>query len=305
MTDGLLRRQRALGGVPRIIATNTAAEYWRGDGALLHTDLAGERDVEPPAEMYVYHLAGTQHVSGALPLTDLSPLDGSRGAHPFNVLDFSPLMRAALVNLDRWVTTGEAPPPSVFPRLADGTAVPPGQVIERFRAVPGAHLPDPARLRPVPRLDLGPEAERGIGRYPPRLGPLYPMYVAAVDEDLNEVGGIRLPDLTVPLATYTGWNPRHATTGGAGQIISMLGSTLPFPATAAERAACGDPRPSIAERYPNRESYLQRVRAAAEALAAQRYVLTEDVDLLVRLAGERYDAFAATPRAADALRAER
>lgn len=297
-TDGLLRRQRALGGVPRIIATNTAAEYWRGDCALLHIDLAGERDVEPPPEMRIYHLASTQHVSGALPLTDLSPLDGSRGAHPFNVLDFSPLMRAALLNLDRWVTAGDEPPPSVFPRLRDGTAVPPVRVIERFRALPGAHLPDPERLRPVPRLDLGPEAARGIGRYPPRLGPLYPFYVPAVDEDLNELGGIRLPDITVPLATYTGWNPRHPSTGGAGQIINMLGSTLPFPATAAERAATGDPRRSIAERYPDRESYLQRVRSAAEELAAQRYLLPDDIDLVVRLAGERYDAFAAAPSAA-------
>jgi hypothetical protein len=294
-TDGLLRRQRARGGVPRIIATNTAAEYWRGDCALLHVDLAGERDVEPPPDMRVYHLAGTQHVSGSLPLTDLSPLDGSRGAHPFNVLDFSPLMRAALLNLDRWVTAGEEPPPSVFPRLGDGTAVPPEQVIARFRTVPGAHLPDPARLRPVPRLDLGPEAARGVGRYPPRLGPRYPLYVPAIDDDLNELGGIRLPDLTAPVATYTGWNPRHPTTGGTGQIISMLGSTLPFPATAAERAARGDPRPSIAERYASREEYLRRVRAAAEALATDGYLLAEDIDLVVRLAGERYDAFAAPP----------
>jgi hypothetical protein len=299
-TDGWLQRQRALGGVPRIIATNTGAEYWRADGSLLHTDISGLHDVEPPDDMRIYYLAGTQHTRGALPLSSVNTLDGARGAHPFNVVDYSPLLRAALVNLDRWVTAAEEPPPSVFPRLSDKTAASPSDVIQAARRLPFAAVPMPERLKQLRRLDLGPDATRGVGRFPAVAGEAYPSYVPAVDPDGNEVGGVRLPDLSVPLATYTGWNPRHPETGGPGQIIDMLGSTLPFAATADERRLASgvvDPRPSIAERYRDRDDYLTRVRVAAEALAEQRYVLPEDVELLVRQAGERYDAFSGTQRA--------
>jgi hypothetical protein len=291
-TDGLLRRQRALGGVPRVLYTNTAAEYWRGDASLLHTDLEGTRDVEPPEEVRIYHFAGTQHGPGGLPLSTRNAVDGAHGAHALGTIDYTPLLRAALVNLDRWVSEGVAPPPSAFPRLADGGAVTGHAALTTFRAFPGVVTPDPERLWHVRRVDLGPEAERGIGRYPPVLGAPYPSFVAAVDADGNEMAGIRLPDVAVPVATVTGWNPRHPGIGGAGQILSMLGSTLPFPATAAERARRGDPRPAIDERYRDRADYLARVRAVAEELAAARYVLVEDVELLVRLAAQRYDAFA-------------
>jgi hypothetical protein len=143
------------------------------------------------------------------------------------------------------------------------------------------------------RLDAGPQAESGVGQYPPRPGPANPNYLGAGDEDGNELGGIRLPDLSVPVATYTGWNPRHSRTGGPDQLIAMQGSTFPLPATAADRQRNGDPRRSIAERYRDRKEYLARVRAAAEQLAADRYFLPDDVDLVVRNAADRYDAFAA------------
>ncbi len=294
-TDGLLRRQRALGGLPKVFMTNTSAEYWRADCSLAHTDLRGEYDVEPPAEVRNYHFAGTQHGPGSLPLTDTNQVDGSRGANRFNAVDYSPLIRAALDNLDRWVTSSEQPPPSAFPRLADGTAVPAASVLEAYRSIPGAAVPSPERLPSMPRVDLGPDATRGIGRFPVKLGGPYPTCVSAVDADGNELASIRLPDLTVPVATYTGWNPRHPESGSPGQIIQMQGSTLPFAPTARERKRNGDPRPSIAERYRDRDDYLARVRLAAERLVSQRYLLAQDVELVVALAAERYDAFAQAP----------
>jgi hypothetical protein len=117
-------------------------------------------------------------------------------------------------------------------------------------------------------------------------------YAPAVDRDGNEVVGIRLPDLTAPTATHTGWVSRHPTTGGAGQVLDMMGTTLPFAATAAEREANGDPRPALEERYRDRDEYRARARAEAEKLAAQRYILDEDVKLVVQLALERFDLFA-------------
>jgi hypothetical protein len=304
--DGLLARQRVLGGVPRVIATNTSAEYWRGDGSLVHTDLEGKRDVEPPAEVRVYHLAGTQHGPGVLPLVDTEPNEGTRGAHPFNAVDYSPLVRSAFVNLERWVTDDVEPPPNCFPRLADGTAVSAATALESFRRLPRTQVADPTHLARIRRLDLGPDAERGIGRFPAVTGEPYPTFVAAVDSDGNEVAGVRLPDIAVPVATSTGWNTRHATTGGPELLIPMAGSTLQFASSPAERARDADPRPSISERYRDRNDYLARVRAVAQELAVQRLLLPEDVDLVLDAAGRRYDAFSSTTRAStDGLIARR
>jgi len=289
--DGLLHRQSDRGGVPKVVLTNSSTEYYRAFCSLIHTDALGQHDVEPPPEARIYYFAGTQHVPGGLPLRSANPEDGRRGMYPFNVVSQVPLMRAALVNLDRWVSEGEEPPPSVFPRLSDGTALPAADVFDAFRDIPDAAVPKAERLRALRRLDLGPEADQGIGCYPAQVGTQYPTYVSAVDGDRNEVGGIRLPDLTVPVATYTAWNPRHPSIGGKGQILEALGSTLPFAATEADRARTGDPRRSIANRYPDRDTYLAKVRQAATELVAQRYVLDEDAELLVRIAGERYDAF--------------
>ncbi len=291
-TDGLLRRQRALGGVPKVIATNTSAEYWRGDCSLIHTDLAGTRDVEPPEDARVYLLASTQHGPGSVPLVDTDANTGARGVHAFNAVDYAPLLRAALVNLDRWVTDGTPPPPSRFPRLADGTAIPGASVFAAYRGIPGATRPDPELLPTIHRLDLGPDAAQGIGAYPSVVGERYPNYVSAVDADGNETGGVRMPDVSVPVATYTGWDPRHPATGGEGQIIPMEGSTFPLARTDEERRRTGDPRPSLAERYGDRTGYLAQIQSAAEQLVAERYLLSEDVPLALEIAAERYDALA-------------
>jgi hypothetical protein len=144
-------------------------------------------------------------------------------------------------------------------------------------------------------LDLGPETDKGIGRYPAKLGRAYPRLVPAVDSDGNEVGGVRLPDVSVPVATHTGWNPRHPDTGGSDLIISMMGTTRFFPATASDRARSLDLRRSIEERYGTREGYLTHVWAEARKLAAQHYILDEDVDNVVAACLERYDAAVSTP----------
>ena len=117
----------------------------------------------------------------------------------------------------------------------------------------------------------------------------YPDFVSAVDDDGNETGGIRMPDVEVPVATHAGFNPRHPSTGGEGQLLEYVGSTLPFARDRAEREATGDPRRSIAERYENRDEYLAKVREAAEILVKDDYLLLEDIGLCIEIAALRYD----------------
>ena len=285
--DGLFARLRQRGRYPRIFLTNSSAEYWRGDASLIHTDAEGEHDVEPPDFVRAYLLAGTQHTPGALPPLSADANTGDRGQQRFNIVDYAPLMRAALVNLDRWVSADVAPPASAFPRLADGSAVQAESMAAFFRSLPGVHFPE--RISRPRHLDFGPDIERGIAAYPPKTGSAYRTYVAALDADGNEIAGVRPPELMVPLATFSGWNLRHPDQGASGDLMSMMGSTLPFPLTRVERARSADPRKSIEERYPSRAAYLELVRAETQKLVAARHVLAEDVDAIVERAGRSWD----------------
>jgi hypothetical protein len=287
-TDGLLARLYARGKVPKIFFINTSAEYWGGHAALTHSDLDGKHDLPPSEAVRIYHFAGTQHGPGNLLLTDTGAADDSRGQHRPNSVDYRPLLRAALVQLDRWVTAGQTPPPNRHPRLDEGTAVPPERTATTFQALPEVQFP--AHLRSIARLDFGTEKALTTG-LPPKVGKPYANLVSAVDADGNERAGIRLPDISVPLATYTGWNVRHPDIGGPGQTLGLLGSTLPFAATRAEREAAGDPRPCIEERYVSKEDYLRQVHQAAEMLVQQGYLLAEDVLTVTEQAAQRYDLF--------------
>jgi hypothetical protein len=283
----LLHRLAGRATPPRIVTINTAAEYWRGDGSLVHTDVSGKQDVTPPSFVRQYLFAGTQHIPGTIPPPPADPNTGGRGFHTFSVVDYSPLLRAALVNLDRWVTEGVEPPPSAVPRLADSTAVAAEATRAVFAAIPGARFPD--HLPRPRRLDFGPEVEGGIVSLPPTVGAPYVTVVPAVDGDGNDRPGIRPSELRVPLATFTGWNPRHPDQGAPGDLMAMMGSTLPFARTAAERARAGDPRRAIEERYAGRDDYLARVRSDAQAMVAARHLLAEDVDAVVERAGSLWD----------------
>jgi hypothetical protein len=289
-TDSLLGRLTARDKVPKVFLTNSSAEYWRGDGSLVHTSADGMRDVTPSESVRIYHYAGTQHTPGILPLTDTNSLDGSRGQQPFNCVDYTPLLRAALVRLDRWVSAQEAPPPSRHPRLSDGTAIRPEQIVARFTAIPGMQFP--TYLSCITRLDFGPESASGIvTTLPPREGKAYPFFVSDVDQDGNELSGIRLPDISVPLATYMGWNLRHAEMGASDQLMSLMGATVLFPVTREERESCGDPRLSIEERYTSKEIYLKQVQQTVQVLVEEGHLLAADLDLVASLAAQRYDLF--------------
>ena len=148
-----------------------------------------------------------------------------------------------------------------------------------------------------PRLDLGPRfANHGIADWqPPEFGPPYVTRVPLPDADGNDLGGIRLPDLAVPLGTYTGWNLRGPEIGAPDKLARWSGSFVPFAPTEAARRAAGDPRPSLEARYASRADYRERIEAAARELVTDGFLLADDVPEISARAVAFYDRVLAHP----------
>jgi hypothetical protein len=265
--EGLLDRSRAV--APKIFHTNTSYEYWSRAAALIHTTPDGKADAPLPDNVRAYFYAGLQHFTGPFP--PQAERGGERAsAHPQSPLAVQWFWRAMIVALEAWVKDGVAPPPSRYPRLADHTLV--ERAALAFPRIPGAEPPREAHR--AFRIDFGPEWKRGVvTRQPPVAGQPFPMLVPQVDADGNDLGGIRLPELAAPLATYTGWNLRAPAIGAPWARVSFLGSFFPFPNT----RQAGDPRRAVAERYPDRDSYLGAFTRQALALVRDRYLLPEDL----------------------------
>jgi hypothetical protein len=185
------------------------------------------------------------------------------------------------------VKDGKEPPPSQYPRLAKKQlATPAGLEFPRIPGIEVARHPLVAR-----RLDFGPEFRtKGIATIEPaKLGKPYPILVPQVNSDGNEMAGIRLPEIQVPLGTYTGWNQRVPSMGAAEEMTAFIGSFFPFARTKAERLKSKDPRPSVEERYRSREDYLDKISACGQALADKGYLLEQDVPKLVERAQHMWD----------------
>ncbi|TAJ86077.1 alpha/beta hydrolase domain-containing protein [Reyranella sp.] len=252
---------------PLLIETNTSTEYWQKGASLLHTDPLGTRDIELPANSRVYMIAGTQHGGRAGATTDPGPNINPRNPH-----NPMPAVRALLVALDEWVVSGKTPPPSKVPTLAAGTLVDAAKT--EFPAVPGA-----AEVRVTNSV-----SPPGDWTTPKSADKTYRTLVSRVDADGNEAAGVRLPDIAVPLATYTGWN-EYKPPYPKGEIADRDGSCLPFPVDKMARESSGDPRPSIAERYKSGADYLAKVQAVVDQLLAERLILPEDAALYIERAG--------------------
>ncbi|MDH4066368.1 MAG: alpha/beta hydrolase domain-containing protein, partial [Acidobacteriota bacterium] len=284
-TDGLLAQARRSGTVPKFFHLLTNSEYFNRAGSLVHTDVAGTRDVDPPETSRIYMIASAPHIVGAFPPGPFGDPDFV-GQADMNPLVYTPVIRALFSALDAWVVTGTPPPPSRFPRLDDGTMTSPEKA--GWPTVPGVSgLPAPMITY---RLDLGPDWARGLVTIePPKLGQSFVSLVPAVDDAGNGRGGIRLPEVAVPLATHTGWNYRRPSIGAPDRLASEIGAYFPLPKTRADRERTGDGRPSIAERYETRQAYLEAIDAAIRALVSERYLLEEDSDDIRARAAAHYD----------------
>ena len=265
---------------PLVVHTHTNTEYWNRHASLGHTNPRTGDDIEFPEAVRVYFLASAQHMGANPPPEDVSQ------QRP-NVMNNGPLMRAVLTRMHRWVTEGTPPPPSIVPRRADGTLVSPEEALAAFPKVPG--FPTPASPSRLPLYDYGPDFDRGlVTEHPPQPvpGKEYTVQMPLVDEDGNDLGGLRSPEVMVPVGTHTGWNLRRA--GFAeGDLASLAGSFVPFARTRTEREASGDPRGSIEERYASHEDYVRQVTEAARQLQTAGFLLEEDADRYVEAAKNR------------------
>ena len=283
---------KTAGRYDRCTTTNTcplgmeiysANEYWVKTASLLHTDPAGTVDLPGHPLARYYFMSSMRHGTGN---------GNAKGnCQQFdNPLDSSPVQRAMWIALDEWSTKGILPPDSRLPRLANGTLVPPlPQSGMGFPNIPGVTYNGLMTTRY--RYNYGPRFDQGIMDINPPAapppyqsnamhGPIYPAFIPKTDVDGNDIAGVRLPDVVVPLNTYTGWALRAAGLG-ENDGCEAAGQRIPFPTTKAARTASGDPRLSIEERYPNFTAYYFSVIDAVNDFVADRFLLPEDAPAMV------------------------
>lgn len=260
-------------GTTKVFYVDGGYEYWGRAASLTHTTPDGKSDVGflPTERRYV--ISSAQHSSpSAWPLPEDARIAGTT-AYRGDPLDQRLALRALMSSLIDWVVDATVPPPSVYPKLATGDLVPAGNlVVPKIPNLPVARVPHQAY-----RLDFGPRWNRGIVDFePPKVGAPFPVFVSRVDSIGNELGGIRSVEILVPLATYYPWQLRTGLPGGADRLLSFRGTFVPLPKTEAERAASGDPRPSITALYGDKAGFLRRVDDAISSLIGRRLMLPAD-----------------------------
>jgi hypothetical protein len=285
--SGTLQSCLASDTCPKLFAIESANEYWNKSSSLNHTDSEGKdlrtQDLAPNVRHYF--IASIQHNT----VFDATARSARACQQLTNPLYNGPVFRALSVAIDAWVRFGARPPDSVLPQARDGTLVPPEAV--RFPPIPATAYQGWPKL---PAVQFNPQAANlnvalDFSKVPPQpKGARYTTLVPQVDADGNDLGGIKLPYLQVPLGTFTGWALIKQEFGGATpDICGQLGQFIPFANTKAERLAVSDPRLSIEERYPSQGDYVRAVKEAAGALVRQRLLLVEDSDRMVETAMQK------------------
>lgn len=292
-TDSRYSRCQHTNTCPLGVEIYSANEYWVKTASLLHTDPTGSRDLPDSPYTRNYFMSSMRHGTGNA---------ANRGVcQQFdNPLNSAPVQRALFIALDEWATNNRKPPESRVPKLKDGTLVPP--LPQSGMGFP-ANIPNPHHVTDGPSssptvLYTGLKTTRylfdyGLNFYEtgiatinppvfpfttpsyqddPRNGPIYPSFIPKTDSDGNDIAGVRLPDVTVPLATYTGWALRRGAQANDG--CEAAGQFIPFARTEAERGS--DPRLSVAARYPTFDAYYAKVVNAVDEMIADRLLLCED-----------------------------
>lgn len=281
LREGILSRSQRESVIPKIFYTNASYEYYGRAASLIHTSLDGSRDISLAKNTRIYVFAGSQHGPATFP----PRRSGTINEPNFN--DFRWSMRALILALNRWLVENIAPPNSKYPQISKGELVSLSDM--QFRKIPGIQMP--VRIMQPYRLNYGFNFRtHGIATIqPPLVGKAFRALVPQVNRDGNEIAGIRLPIIQVPLATYSGWNLRHPRIGAPEELYSMVGSFIPFPKTREDRLKSGDPRHSIATRYTSREDYLNRIKVEARRVVNEGFLIRSDVPQVVKQASALWD----------------
>ncbi len=262
-TDGLLVKCTESKTCPRIIHADSDTEVWQGRDSLIVTDTSGH-PLALPDNVRVYMFSGLPHI----PVP--GPLRRGECEQYQSPVSFSPYARALFVALDDWVSEGIAPPPSAFPNLGSRSLVTLERARKLYPTIPGVPFSPVINQLQVIDSEVMP---------PVPGGPSYPLLVPPFNADGNPIGGIEPPEITVPIATYSGRNVRAA--GFAqGDLCSISGEDIPFAATRKERLAERDSRLSLEERYSGQQDYSRRREHAVRVLVRERFVLPEDAAAL-------------------------
>ena len=287
----LLDRCRATNTCPKIAETFGSAEVWGLRQSFTLVGTTAKKDIPIPDNVRRYYFPGVSHGGGPGGFTTLTnPVKAAAAcALPTNPAPVGPMRTALISRLVAWVTKNTPMPESKYPTIADGTLVRNTNAAMGFPAIPGKPMPEGIQY-PLVEYDLGPQFrytdQSGVVVTVPVAKDLLPQLVVRVDADGNEVAGVKSPLLSAPLGTYTGWN---VTTSGlyAGQLCgppfgaSPIGGFIPFAKTKAERMGNGDPRPSLEERYTDHAGYVRAVKAAADKLVSDGYLLADDAAAMV------------------------
>lgn len=275
VTDGIMKKCLETKTCPNIIQLDGGFETFGARNSLVSTDGAGH-DLTVPEKVRLYVVPGANHGGGnGVASISKSPVC----QYPGSAVVERTIDRALAPVLVDWIAKGTPPPASRWPSVTAGTFAPPAD-----QAAVG--FPDLSSVGVPYRGDL--YNEISVTDYTNAvpvadLSRQYKVLVSKTDADGNEIAGVRVPEVVVPLATYTSWNVR--TTGHTpGEACISSGSTLPFAATLAARRASGDPRLSLQERYSSKAEYVSKVQAAAQALVGERLLLQEDVAAYVEAA---------------------
>jgi hypothetical protein len=276
--DGILRRPAT---DPLVFQVDSGTEFWQMQASLNVRDGRGA-PISIPDNVRLYFASSYQHGGGAGLLNPPSPAGLCQNERQGQ--GWAPTLRALLIDLDEWADRGIAPPSSNYPSVEAGTLVPLAAARAAFPMIPGVEVPTVVNELFLP--NFGPHfssAGGSISERPPAMGPHYQVLVPKPDADGLDIGGIRPMEIAAPTATLTGWNVR-ATGHRRPELCELNGSFIPLPKTKAERVKSGDPRPSLEERYGNHAGYVSAVKAAAEKLVNNRFLLKEDADRYVQAA---------------------
>jgi hypothetical protein len=267
---------------PKIAEIFGSTEFWDLHASLDFVGTDARADIPVPANVRRYYNAGAPHNGGRGGFDLVTPATQAcvLSSNPNPASDTNKAVFSGLVD---WVTKGTEPPASIYPTLASGGLITPAAYDRAFPKIAG--VPRPA-YSPTYQYDLGksfdPVDMTGtITVAPPRIVKAVPQLMPRIDVDGNELDGIRSPLISAPLGTYVGWNV-FAAGFEKGRFCNNIGGYIPFAATKAERQAKGDPRLSLEERYPSHAAYVAKVKAQADKLVAQRYMLPADADRIVK-----------------------